>query len=217
MPKLNIAGAVAIVVAALVTLPALARAATITVSTLADPTGPSGTCTLRDAITAANTQTATNNCVAGTGTDTIQFGVTGTITLSSTPAIANALPGNLTIDGSGQAITLNGAKAYQIFNVNSGATLNLQFLTLADGSVTGADGGVGGGGALDNQGTPTSPTARSRPTRPRVATPRPRPRLAPPTMAAASVAEAPSTTKARRPSPTARSRATRPPEARPWT
>jgi CSLREA domain-containing protein len=141
--KLNLAGAaVAVVVAALLTLPALARAATITVTTLDDPTGPAGSCALRDAITAANTKTATNDCVAGTGTDTIRFGVSGTITITDPlPAIANASPGSLTIDGSGQAITVNGASAYQIFNVNSGATLNLQSLTLNDGIVTGAIGG----------------------------------------------------------------------------
>jgi hypothetical protein len=38
---------------------------------------------LRDAITAANTMTATSGCAAGTGNDTIQFRVTGTIPLAS--------------------------------------------------------------------------------------------------------------------------------------
>src|SRR5271156_700475 len=143
----------AILFAALLPFPGLARAATITVTTLLDPTGPSGTCALRDAITAANTKTATNNCIAGDGTDTIQFGVTGTITLSSElPAIANSLPNSLTIDGSGQTITLNGAHTYQILTVNSGATLNLQFLTLADGSVTGAAAAAAEGGAVFNHG-----------------------------------------------------------------
>src|SRR5271156_245952 len=128
----------AILFAALLPFPGLARAATITVSTLADPTGPSGTCAFRDAITAANTMTATNNCAAGSGTDTIQFGVTGMITLGEElPPIANTSPGSLTIDGSGQAITLDGAGTDRIFNVNSRATLNLQFLTLAHGSVPG--------------------------------------------------------------------------------
>src|SRR5271156_4686352 len=154
LQNLGVAGAIAaVLVAVLLTLPALAGAATITVTTLEDPTGSTGTCTLRDAITAANTKTATNNCVAGDGTDTIQFGVTGTITLSSElPAIANTSPNSLTIDGSGQAITLDGANTYQIFNVNSGATLNLQFLTLADGSVTAVANDTGQGGAIFNSG-----------------------------------------------------------------
>ena len=38
--------------------------ATITVNSLADP-GEAGVCTLRDAITAANTMSATNGCTAG--------------------------------------------------------------------------------------------------------------------------------------------------------
>jgi hypothetical protein len=57
--------------------------ATITVNSLADP-GKPGICALRDAITAANTMTATNGCSAGNGNDTIKFSVTGTILLAST-------------------------------------------------------------------------------------------------------------------------------------
>src|SRR5215469_14195051 len=53
-----------------------ARAATITVNSLADP-GRAGICALRDAITAANLKKATHGCAAGTGNDTIQFKVTG--------------------------------------------------------------------------------------------------------------------------------------------
>jgi CSLREA domain-containing protein len=133
----------------------LTRAATITVTTLADPAGVSGTCSLRQAITNANgkDQSGSTNCTAGTGTDTIVFSVTGKITLGSAlPAISNTSPGSLTIDGSGQAITLDGADTYQIFNINSGATLNLQFLTLAHGFVLGNEEGFGAGGAVFNEG-----------------------------------------------------------------
>src|ERR1017187_9400577 len=67
----------------------------IIVNTTADP-GSAGVCALRDAITAANTQVAVNGCAAGTGTDNINFIVSGTVTLGNTlPAIVN----NLTIDG----------------------------------------------------------------------------------------------------------------------
>jgi CSLREA domain-containing protein len=58
-----------------------ANAATIVVNTLADPGSP-GVCALRDAITAANTDAAVNDCSAGSGADTITFGVAGTITIS---------------------------------------------------------------------------------------------------------------------------------------
>jgi len=90
-------------------LSTVAHAGTITVSTLSDPSGPSGTCSLRDAVTAANTMTATNGCVAGTGNDTIQFSITGTITLGSTlPQITDR---NLTIKGpASPGITINGGR-----------------------------------------------------------------------------------------------------------
>ena len=51
-----------------------ANAATVVVNTLADPGSP-GVCALRDAITAANTDAAVNGCSAGSGADTITFGV----------------------------------------------------------------------------------------------------------------------------------------------
>ncbi len=70
----------------------------ITVDTLADTTGPSGTCSLRAAIFNANghDQSGSTNCTAGSVTNTINISVTGTI------ALASALPtvtGNLTIVG----------------------------------------------------------------------------------------------------------------------
>ena len=66
---------------------------TITVNTLEDPGSAAPACALRDAIIAANTEAAVNGCAAGTGNDTINFNVSGTITLGSTlPAIANGSP-----------------------------------------------------------------------------------------------------------------------------
>ena len=128
-----------------------AHAASITVSTLSDPTGSAGTCSLHDAITAANTKVATNNCVAGTGTDTIDFSVTGTITLANTlPAIKNTL----TIDGSGQAITISGNNFVQPMVVNTGANLTLQFLTLTE-RISRSQTGNSEGGAVLNNGTLT--------------------------------------------------------------
>ena len=126
----------------------------ITVSKTADPASTSGNgfCTLREAIDNANspgTDTTGGDCAVGTGDDIIVFSVSGTITLrSATPAIANTSPGSLTIDGSGQTVTISGANSFQIFNVNSGATLNLRNLTIANGSA--AD-----GGGINNSGTVT--------------------------------------------------------------
>jgi CSLREA domain-containing protein len=75
--------------------PALASA-TITVATLSDVVADDGLCSLREAIIAANTDTAsgatTGECPAGSGTDEVNFGVTGTIYLaSSLPGITSSV------------------------------------------------------------------------------------------------------------------------------
>src|SRR4051794_31159673 len=94
--------------------PTNARAASFTVTTLAD----SGTGSLRQAIEDANTTT---------GADTITFSVSGTIVLASTlPAIND----DLTIDGTGQSVTVSGNNAVQVIAVNGGKTLNLNALTI---------------------------------------------------------------------------------------
>jgi predicted outer membrane repeat protein len=124
---------------------------TITVDTLDDP-GTSSECSLHGAIENANGASTNpdNNCVAGTGTDTIVFSVSGTITLGSgLPAIANSSGGSLTIDGSGQTITIDGANSYQVLRVNSGATLNLSNVTVARGVVNYPNSGA----AVFNAGT----------------------------------------------------------------
>ena len=60
-----------------------AIAATITVNSLADTVANDGACTLREAITAANTDAvsgvAAGECAAGAGSDAIAFSVAGTI------------------------------------------------------------------------------------------------------------------------------------------
>jgi hypothetical protein len=123
----------------------LAGAATITVDTLADGSVAKH-CTLRDAIDAAAAKTAMNHCVAGTGTDTIVFSVTGTITLSRPlPSILNISPDSLTINGKGKAITVDGANLFQVLHVNPGATLYLHKLTIAHGTSF-------HGGGIENSG-----------------------------------------------------------------
>lgn len=62
-------------------------AATITVNSKADTQADDGECTLREAITAANTDTASGatpgECIAGSGADTIEFAITGTADFTS--------------------------------------------------------------------------------------------------------------------------------------
>ena len=61
----------------------VAQAAAIAVNTLTDEDVANSSCSLREAITAANNNAAYHGCSAGSGTDTISFTVTGTINLSS--------------------------------------------------------------------------------------------------------------------------------------
>ncbi len=96
------------VAAALCDAGAFETAPPIVVNSLLDPTDP-GKCTLRDAITAANTDAAAGGCPAGLATapDLITFGVNGTILLGDqlepTGSVAIRGPGasKLKIDGQG--------------------------------------------------------------------------------------------------------------------
>ena len=79
-------------------------------------------------VVSACNETALKAALAGGGT--VTFSCSGTITLTSTVAIA----ANTTIDGSGQNVTISGGGAVGVFFVNSGVTLNLNKLTIADGN-----------------------------------------------------------------------------------
>lgn len=107
--KLMILAGLALLVAFTVLARNPARASsTITVNSKADTQADDGVCTLREAITAANDDTASGaspgECIAGSGSDTINFAITGssdftndsadgyTITLASDlPAISEAV------------------------------------------------------------------------------------------------------------------------------
>ncbi len=98
------------------------RAATIIVTSTADAVMMGDGCTLREAIQAANTDAAVNECAAGAGADVIDAsGISGTITLGSAlPDIASdmtvrgSISDNLTIYGNsmpvfGQFLVVNAA------------------------------------------------------------------------------------------------------------
>ncbi|MCA9255266.1 MAG: hypothetical protein KDA33_06490 [Phycisphaerales bacterium] len=118
-------------------------AATITVDTLTDENDGVGVggISLRDAINEAN----------GNGQDdTIDFSVTGTISLTANlPAITS----NIEFDGPGQSsLTINGNDTYRILFIDSGV-VTIRDVTLADAYARGGNGGDashsggGGGGA----------------------------------------------------------------------
>lgn len=101
------------------------------------------------------------------GGGTVTFACSGTITLTDTIPVA----ADMTIDGSGQTVTISGNSAVRTVYVNSGVTLNLNYLTIANSADSGiynhggivtvshstfsdnrASGG-GGGGIYNNNGT----------------------------------------------------------------
>lgn len=119
----------------------------------ADTINVGGTCTLVDAITAANTDTATGGCAAGSGADTIdlQSGTMYTLTTVNNPQSGpNGLPSitsNIIIQGNGATITRGGgAPNFRFFHVAITGTLTLRNLTLSNGRVQGGAGGLGGAG-----------------------------------------------------------------------
>jgi len=123
----------------LAVLPAdFANAATIwTVDTIVDEKDDSctdGDCSLRDAVTTA---------VAG---DTIRFNVAfnSTITLNGTQIVLNK---DLIIQGPGEALlTISGGALSRVFNVETGHTVHIARLTIADGAAS-------DGGGIYNSGT----------------------------------------------------------------
>jgi CSLREA domain-containing protein len=130
------------------------RAGIISVNSTADTSGNPLICTLRDAITAANSDSTVGGCTGASGGDLIDAtGISGTITLTSNlPKIST----DMTIIGPGAAnLTINGVNTYRIFLVLSGANVNLSSFRAYNGLSRGGqggdgdsgNGGAGGGGA----------------------------------------------------------------------
>ncbi|RLC02661.1 MAG: hypothetical protein DRI57_29880, partial [Deltaproteobacteria bacterium] len=109
-------------------------AAEIVVNSILDTTGDAGICTLRDAITSADTDTATGGCAAGSGDDTVTFdaGLSGqTITLGSNlPQLTTII----TIDGEALASHVQISGYMLSSDIVSGATVILNHLNIIDGT-----------------------------------------------------------------------------------
>jgi hypothetical protein len=80
--------------------------------------------------------------------DIINFSCSGDIKLSQTLYIT----GSMTLDGSGQNVTLDGIERYQVLFVFSGVNFTLNAFTVADGSSSFG----GGGGGISNDGATVS-------------------------------------------------------------
>jgi hypothetical protein len=146
----------------------LARANPIVVNTLDSGSESFPLCTLEDAVTAADMQSMVNGCDAGSGSDEIDFAVTGTIFTDNTLVVTDpqleifgppfgtpAGPppaGGIVIDGGGTHEIID------VKNTGTGDFLALYNLTLADGSITTANlsGIFSVGGAVNAEGTELS-------------------------------------------------------------
>lgn len=133
-----------------------AYAANISVNTLADELNANGNCSLREAIQAANTDTAVDACIAGSGTDTIAVPAgTYTLSIAGTGEDANAtgdldVTGYLIINGASAVSTIiDGGGIDRVFEVRPGADVQIDAVTIQNGN-PGA--GFGAAGIL-NSGT----------------------------------------------------------------
>jgi CSLREA domain-containing protein len=129
----------------------LAQAATITVTTTTDEVNSDGDCSLREAIIAANTNTATDACPAGslTETDTIILPA-GTYELTLAGLNENNaetgdldLKSNLLIVGAGRTSTIIDANGLdRVFHISTG-DVQISDLTIREGDPGSSE--VGGG------------------------------------------------------------------------
>ena len=140
---------VAIAIIVLMTRPApIVRAATISVNTTTDENNVDGDCSLREAIIAANTDTAVDACPAGSGADTIVVPA-GTYLLSLTPSGSNDatsgdlnITADLTLNGSGPNVTTIDANGIdRVLRIENSSDVSISRLTLSGGNSGIATGG----------------------------------------------------------------------------
>ena len=134
---------------------------TIRVTSTSSAASLDGECTLRAAITAANTDTAIGGCPAGDGADTIVLSEGDSYTLNEVDSEAdgsNGLPSitsEITVEGNGATIERQeGAPEFRLLHVAEAGNLTLTEVALANGTFGAAPGSDAAirGGALFNAG-----------------------------------------------------------------
>jgi CSLREA domain-containing protein len=131
---------------------AVARPAgnTITVNSILDAAnGNDGLCTLREAIIAANSNSASGatagECGAGSNSDSDTISLTGVTGMISLGSALPSISSNMIISGPGQSqLTISGSNSFRVFNLtlSSPGTVSFSGLTIANGR---ANMDVGGG------------------------------------------------------------------------
>lgn len=132
-----------------------AHAADIVVDTSSDgPLIPVGACTLRQAVTAANSDSAAGGCSAGSGADRILFdGVDSVTVRSALPSITQSLA----FDGRGSLVTIrrdpDDVDLFRLLDANTGTTLTLRWIAIENGAVAGATPPLADGAGVRALGT----------------------------------------------------------------
>ena len=156
---------VAGLVAQLVGVPA-AHAAELNVTPGAVDAVTNGNCSIREAITAANTDSVVDACQAGSGADTIN--AAGSFVLTTPDNAANGLPvitSTITINGA-QISRASSAPAFRIFFVATSGNLTLFGATVSGGLAVADCPGIASteddicGGGIANNGTLTVNSSR---------------------------------------------------------
>lgn len=142
---------VALGLAALASIAPGTRAATIVVTTVADP-APAG-CGLRDAILAANADAPSGGCTAGSGADVIDLGgLTGVISVGagSPPAELPALSSAITLRGPGaDRLAISGNEAVRnLVGFSFSSPVVVEGVTLREGRSAGSAYEPGYGGCV---------------------------------------------------------------------
>lgn len=129
-------------------------AATINVTTLIDENNDDGDCSLREAIVAANTNIAVDNCTAGQSgiIDQITINQTGTVSVNSTLIITEQVE----ISGMGRLLTrLSGGNQRQVMRINMtnpDHDFALRDIRIENGRFNSTTADLGGGGVQLFQG-----------------------------------------------------------------
>ncbi|MCA9945306.1 MAG: tandem-95 repeat protein, partial [Anaerolineales bacterium] len=124
-------------------------AATITVNTTADEYNNDGDCSLREAVAAANLDTAVDACTPGSDHDLIQFSLTTPAIITLTMGKINIQTDPLTIAGPGAgSLTIDGNQAGRIFDVVTTVPVTLTGMTLQNGLAAQDGGAVRSSGEL---------------------------------------------------------------------
>ena len=112
----------------------------ITVTTTIDEVAGNGNCSLREAVQAANMDTAVDGCVAGDGWDTISLAA-GTYALTITTTGQLLITDSVTIAGvDGTTTFIDGVGNDRVLYAN-GVTLYVQGVTVQNGRASNEDGG----------------------------------------------------------------------------